>query len=113
MNEPEHKLDEDVAGRLTAAVEAGGSPEAVLPTLDEASTELAAKLGKRHEDRLAMRRRMLEGLTPRGRFRRNALCPCGSGRKFKKCHMRDFKDRMNGRVAQTETPDKETTDDEN
>lgn len=86
----------------------------ILPTLDEASTELAAKLGERYEQRLTMRQRMLEGLSPRGRFRRNAPCPCGSGKKFKKCHRRDFLDKKNGRRDPTpDTSDKETPDDAN
>ena len=85
----------------------------VLPTLDEASTELAEKLGQRYEERLAMQKRIVEGLSPRGRLRRNAPCPCGSGHKFKKCCYRDFLDKKNGRIGPIKTPNEETTDDAN
>ncbi len=82
-------------------------------TLDEASTELAAQLGKRYEDRLIMRERLINGLSAKGRLRRNAPCPCGSGKKFKKCCYRDFKNKMNERINPTKTSEKETTDDAN
>lgn len=85
-----------------------------LPTLDEASTELAEKLSQQYSERLAMQIRIVEGLSPRGRLRRNAPCPCGSGRKFKHCHYRDFLDKKNGRNTDPiETPNKENPDDEN
>ena len=129
MNEPDPRLENDplfatlkdkVEAVTEHAVDAGFTEDAIdqaareiLPTLDEASTELAAKLGKRYEERIAMQQRMVEGLSPRGRLRRNAPCPCGSGKKFKKCCRRAFLDKKNGRVKPTtETPDKDTTEDE-
>ena len=56
MHDEKTRLD-DLKARLQTAV-----AEDVLPTLDEASTELAEQLGKRHEERLKMRERLLQGL---------------------------------------------------
>lgn len=40
----------------------------------------------------AVKNRVTVSVTPRGRVRRNGPCPCGSGRKFKKCCFREVQD---------------------
>ncbi len=55
-----------------------------------------------------IRERIVEGLGPNNRkLRRNARCPCGSGKKFKKCCLQ----KMKAWITPTIKP--ETNDDEN
>lgn len=76
-------------------------------SLDEASDELVAKLRPMYEKQLAIRERIVAGLASNGKqLRRNAICPCGSGKKFKKCCL------VKIRTARTQpTESNESTDD--
>lgn len=40
----------------------------------------------------AVKNRVTVSVTSRGRVRRNGPCPCGSGRKFKKCCLAEVRD---------------------
>ena len=55
-------------------------------SLDQASDELVEKLRPLYQKQVAIRERILAGLAKNGKqLKRNALCPCGSEKKFKKC----------------------------
>ena len=74
--------------------------------LDAASDVLAEQLKPIVERTLVVRQRIRDGLTQDGkRLRRNAKCPCGSGKKFKKCCRRDFLDNQNPQQRREPTTD--------
>ena len=55
-------------------------------SLDQASDDLVEKLRPLYEKQVAIRERIIAGLAKNGKhLKRNAMCPCGSGKKFKKC----------------------------
>ena len=55
-------------------------------SLDQASDELVEKLRPLYQKQVAIRKRIIAGLAKNGKkLKRNALCPCGSEKKFKKC----------------------------
>lgn len=55
---------------------------------------MAEQIKARAEEaaKTAVRERVTVSISPRGRVRRNGPCPCGSGRKFKKCCLREVRD---------------------
>jgi hypothetical protein len=54
-----------------------------------------------------MRATLEEGLSASGKkLRRNTPCPCGSGRKFKKCCLNDMKSKINAKTPIIRKPKK-------
>ncbi len=77
-------------------------------SMDQASDELVAQLRPLYEKQLAIRERIVAGLAKNGKhLRRNAICPCGSGKKFKKCCLLKMK---TPQPTESETPTDETSD---
>ena len=100
-----------IADRLNQIIETSENAEEALSRLDPETRELAERIGKLHAERQAINARLVAGLSPRGRLRRNASCPCGSGKKFKKCCLHDMKAKIHG--DPTDTTNKEPIPDEN
>lgn len=77
MNEPERLRIETTPEELTAEAE-----------------ELAKCLRAKAEEaaQTAVRNRVTVSISPGGHIRRNGPCPCGSGRKFKKCCLADVRE---------------------
>ena len=74
-----------------------------LNELEEAGEILADDLQEEVKARMMrsarVRQRISAGLTDDGkRLKRNARCPCGSGKKFKKCCIRDVKSQVGENV---------------
>ena len=56
------------------------------PDLSQVVDQIVERTRKKLEDYQPYRERLRQALTPDGkRIRRNAKCPCGSGKKFKHC----------------------------
>ena len=66
------------------------TPEELTAEADRLVEELRSKAERAAEH--AVKKRVNVSLTPRGRVRKNGPCPCGSGRKFKKCCLDAVKD---------------------
>lgn len=61
-------------------------------SMDQASDELVEQLRPLYDKQIAIRERIRAGLAKNGKhLRRNAICPCGSGMKFKKCCLHKMK----------------------
>jgi len=93
-------------------------PEDLTPEadLDKLSSELADNLESQYAERVKINERIREGLAPNGKhLRRNSICPCGSGKKFKKCCLRPMKAKLDAKLhpKPAPTPDKELLTDEN
>lgn len=81
--------------------------ELAYASMDQASDELVAKLRPLYEKQLAIQERILAGLAKNGKkIRRNAICPCGSGKKFKKCCLL----KMKNPPIESENPTDEDSD---
>jgi len=67
--------------------------EATPEQLEAEAEALAQKIRENAEKAadMAVKQRVTVSVTPRGRIRRNGPCPCGSGRKFKKCCLGEVK----------------------
>lgn len=81
--------------------------ELAYTSMDQASDELVEKLRPLYDKQVAIQERIRSGLAKNGKkLRRNAICPCGSGKKFKKCCLL----KMKNTPTQSETP---TDEDQN
>jgi preprotein translocase subunit SecA len=62
--------------------------------LGKEAEDLAEDIRRRAREaaETAVKGRVTVSVTPRGRVRRNGPCPCGSGRKFKSCCLREVQD---------------------
>lgn len=71
------------------------TPDELGEFADQMAEELRAKAQQ------AVKNRVPVSLTPSGKVRKNGPCPCGSGKKFKKCCLSDVKDPDNFKTLPT------------
>lgn len=80
---------------LKAAIESGNTS----PDLQKEVEALVKKVRKKRAEHEAIQNRIRRGLATNGKnLRRNATCPCGSGKKFKKCCLANMKAARNPRI---------------
>jgi hypothetical protein len=76
------------AGDVTATIESVAVPQLPDPPEDVGPMRLATAGGLATAEGLAQPAALTSPASAAGKIGRNALCPCGSGRKYKKCHGR-------------------------